>query len=136
MCVCLLGAAGAAAQRGAACAALPCALLPAPAPAPAPTHALRQHTLRHAHPCCPSHALRRPSCPQAPGYFGAIAQPMDLSTARAKVEAGQYSSWAGLVADLRLMFSNALTYNPRDSVVWQYSATLAAQAGRIMQAAA
>ena len=34
------------------------------------------------------------------------------------------------------MFSNALTYNPRDSVVWQYSATLAAQAGRIMQAAA
>lgn len=49
---------------------------------------------------------------QAPGYFSVIKQPMDFTTMRRKLAAGQYSNYDDMEADLNLMFTNCMTYNP------------------------
>nr|GMC67189.1 transcription factor GTE8-like [Ipomoea batatas] len=47
-----------------------------------------------------------------PDYFKVIKQPMDLGTIKKKLSSGQYSSPLDFLADVRLTFSNAMTYNP------------------------
>ncbi|KAJ0104576.1 hypothetical protein Patl1_18250 [Pistacia atlantica] len=47
-----------------------------------------------------------------PDYFTVIKHPMDLGTVKSKLVSGQYSSPLGFAADVRLTFSNAMTYNP------------------------
>ncbi|KAK1432701.1 hypothetical protein QVD17_09599 [Tagetes erecta] len=47
-----------------------------------------------------------------PDYFNVIKQPMDLGTIKAKLGSGSYSSPFQFLADVRLTFSNAMTYNP------------------------
>ena len=48
---------------------------------------------------------------QAPGYSKVISRPMDFMTMHARFEAGAYSNWDALRADLDTMFSNAMTFN-------------------------
>jgi hypothetical protein len=55
----------------------------------------------------------------APGYYTRIAQPMDLSIIRNKLqhhpEQGQYRQYRSpceLDADMQTMFSNCMTFNP------------------------
>ncbi|KAF3653934.1 hypothetical protein FXO37_16721 [Capsicum annuum] len=47
-----------------------------------------------------------------PDYLTVIKQPMDLGTIRSKLHSGEYLSPLQLAADVRLTFSNAMTYNP------------------------
>ncbi|KAK9067358.1 hypothetical protein SSX86_014685 [Deinandra increscens subsp. villosa] len=47
-----------------------------------------------------------------PDYFNVIKKPMDLGTIKAKLGSGNYSSPFQFLADVRLTFSNAMTYNP------------------------
>ncbi|GFZ17410.1 nuclear protein X1 [Actinidia rufa] len=47
-----------------------------------------------------------------PDYFNVIKNPMDLGTVKSKLLSGEYSSPLGFAADVRLTFSNAMTYNP------------------------
>nr|DAD30643.1 TPA_asm: hypothetical protein HUJ06_009494 [Nelumbo nucifera] len=47
-----------------------------------------------------------------PDYFTVIKHPMDLGTIKSKLHSGAYSSPMGFAADVRLTFSNAMTYNP------------------------
>ncbi|XP_027101957.1 transcription factor GTE8-like isoform X2 [Coffea arabica] len=47
-----------------------------------------------------------------PDYFTVIKQPMDLGTIKSKLGSGVYSSPLDLLADVKLTFSNAMTYNP------------------------
>ncbi|MCL7042058.1 hypothetical protein MKW94_007475 [Papaver nudicaule] len=47
-----------------------------------------------------------------PDYFTHIKHPMDLGTVKSKIAKGEYSSPLGFLADVRLTFSNAMTYNP------------------------
>lgn len=47
-----------------------------------------------------------------PDYFTVIKHPMDLGTIKKKLTSGQYSSPLDFLADVRLTFSNAMTYNP------------------------
>ncbi|XP_031271767.1 transcription factor GTE10-like isoform X3 [Pistacia vera] len=47
-----------------------------------------------------------------PDYFTVIKHPMDLGTVKSKLVSGQYSSPLVFAADVRLTFSNAMTYNP------------------------
>ncbi|KAI7733945.1 hypothetical protein M8C21_005331 [Ambrosia artemisiifolia] len=47
-----------------------------------------------------------------PDYFNVIKKPMDLGTVKAKLGSGSYSSPFQFLADVRLTFSNAMTYNP------------------------
>ncbi|KAI3725953.1 hypothetical protein L1987_65749 [Smallanthus sonchifolius] len=47
-----------------------------------------------------------------PDYFNVIKKPMDLGTIKAKLSSGNYSSPFQFLADVRLTFSNAMTYNP------------------------
>ncbi|CAL9121323.1 unnamed protein product [Musa acuminata var. zebrina] len=47
-----------------------------------------------------------------PDYYTVIKQPMDLGTIKKKITLGAYSSPWGFVADIRLTFTNAMTYNP------------------------
>ena len=50
-------------------------------------------------------------------YFAVVKQPMDLGTVRTKLHSMQYSSRKQVVQDIRLVFSNAMTYNPPDNSV-------------------
>ncbi|XP_030476905.1 transcription factor GTE8-like [Syzygium oleosum] len=47
-----------------------------------------------------------------PDYFDVIKQPMDLGTIKGKLRSGAYSSPLEFFTDVRLTFSNAMTYNP------------------------
>ncbi|EFN53753.1 hypothetical protein CHLNCDRAFT_136360 [Chlorella variabilis] len=71
----------------------------------------------------------------APGYFAVIQRPMDFSTMRAKAQRGEYASWDGLRADMRLMFTNALTYNAQGGTVHNYAKLLMGQCDRIVELA-
>ncbi|KAL9260582.1 Transcription factor GTE8-like protein [Drosera capensis] len=46
-----------------------------------------------------------------PDYFQIIKHPMDLGTIKGRMSSGEYSSPMDFAADVRLTFSNALTYN-------------------------
>ncbi|CAL5441026.1 unnamed protein product [Camellia sinensis] len=47
-----------------------------------------------------------------PDYLTVIKHPMDLGTIKSKIASSEYSSVLEFVADVRLTFSNAMTYNP------------------------
>lgn len=47
-----------------------------------------------------------------PDYFSVITHPMDLGTVQNKIAKGSYTGPLEFAADVRLTFSNALTYNP------------------------
>ncbi|XP_021287283.1 transcription factor GTE10-like isoform X5 [Herrania umbratica] len=59
-----------------------------------------------------------------PDYFTVIRQPMDLGTVKKKLASGQYLSPLDFAADVRLTFSNALTYNPPGNDVHYMAETL------------
>ncbi|KAI3872892.1 hypothetical protein MKX03_029934, partial [Papaver bracteatum] len=59
-----------------------------------------------------------------PDYFTVIKQPMDLGTVQRKIDTGAYFSPLDFVADVRLTFSNAKTYNPRGNDVHTMADTL------------
>ncbi|KAL6494373.1 hypothetical protein OROGR_031173 [Orobanche gracilis] len=47
-----------------------------------------------------------------PDYFDVIKHPMDLGTVQSKLLTNQYSNPKDFSADVRLIFKNAMTYNP------------------------
>ncbi|KAM7471497.1 hypothetical protein LguiA_009680 [Lonicera macranthoides] len=47
-----------------------------------------------------------------PDYYDVIKHPMDLGTVKTKLSSGEYSNPLTFAADVRLTFSNAMTYNP------------------------
>jgi Bromodomain/Bromodomain extra-terminal - transcription regulation len=47
-----------------------------------------------------------------PDYFQVIKHPMDLGTVKEKLSSGSYMTPSGFASDVRLTFSNAMTYNP------------------------
>ncbi|CAI9113068.1 OLC1v1013596C1 [Oldenlandia corymbosa var. corymbosa] len=47
-----------------------------------------------------------------PDYFNVIKHPMDLGTVKTKLLSGAYSDISEFAADVRLTFTNAMTYNP------------------------
>src|ERR1044072_2581957 len=47
-----------------------------------------------------------------PDYFTVIKHPMDLGTVKSKLTSGEYPNPVNFAADVRLTFSNAMTYNP------------------------
>ena len=55
-----------------------------------------------------------------------ISHPMDFFTLRKRIEAGSVLSVASLVADLNLIFDNAMTYNAKGSAFHQMATTLKA----------
>ncbi|PHT57198.1 hypothetical protein CQW23_05684 [Capsicum baccatum] len=52
-----------------------------------------------------------------PDYFTVIKHPMDLGTIMKRLTSGAYLSPLEFLADVRLTFSNALTYNPPGNMV-------------------
>ncbi|CAL9686700.1 unnamed protein product [Knipowitschia caucasica] len=52
---------------------------------------------------------------QVPDYYDIVKRPIALSIIREKVNNCQYQSTAEYMADVELMFSNCLQYNPRSS---------------------
>uniref|UniRef100_A0A5B6ZVQ1 Putative transcription factor GTE10 n=1 Tax=Davidia involucrata TaxID=16924 RepID=A0A5B6ZVQ1_DAVIN len=59
-----------------------------------------------------------------PDYFNVIKHPMDLGTVKSKLLSGEYFSPTGFAADVRLTFSNAMTYNLTGSDVHVMAETL------------
>ncbi|KAK9064310.1 hypothetical protein SSX86_015690 [Deinandra increscens subsp. villosa] len=52
-----------------------------------------------------------------PDYFSFISHPMDLGTISKNLEGDIYSSAEAFAADIRLTFSNAMSYNPPENFV-------------------
>ena len=49
---------------------------------------------------------------------------MDLGTVKGKLESGQYHSAADFAAEVRLVWSNCMRYNPRENPVHQMAVKL------------
>lgn len=58
-----------------------------------------------------------------PTYFDVVKTPMDLGTVRANLLGGRYGSSRAFADDMRLMFRNALAFNPAGSFVHDVAAT-------------
>ncbi|EPS70275.1 hypothetical protein M569_04485, partial [Genlisea aurea] len=59
-----------------------------------------------------------------PDYFNFIKHPMDFGTIRKKFRSNQYSKPVEFASDVRLTFSNAMTYNPKGHAVHTLAETL------------
>ncbi|KAI3763208.1 hypothetical protein L1987_53661 [Smallanthus sonchifolius] len=59
-----------------------------------------------------------------PDYYTVIKHPMDLGTVKKKLNSGKYVDPWGFAADVRLTFTNAMTYNPRGNDVHLMAETL------------
>ncbi|CAK9197960.1 unnamed protein product [Sphagnum troendelagicum] len=57
-------------------------------------------------------------------YYTVIKKPMDLGTVKKKLESGYYTCPTGMADDVRLTFSNAMTYNPPGNDVYVMANTL------------
>ncbi len=57
-------------------------------------------------------------------YPTIITKPMDLSTVKDKLEKGAYSSHFEAAEDIRLIFTNAMTYNLPESKVYTHAKSL------------
>lgn len=69
-----------------------------------------------------------------PDYFEIIKQPMDLGTVRQKLESGEYGTDPeAFRRDVRLVWSNAMTYNPPDSEYYNIAKMLNEAFERKMQ---
>ncbi|RDX56462.1 hypothetical protein OH76DRAFT_389097 [Lentinus brumalis] len=53
---------------------------------------------------------------QVPGYSDVVSRPMDLGTMTTKVERGRYRSLEEFASDLRLVTTNAKTFNPPGTI--------------------
>lgn len=58
-----------------------------------------------------------------PTYHDVVKTPMDLGTVKANILAGRYGSSRAFADDMRLMFRNALAFNPAGSFVHDVAAT-------------
>ena len=56
--------------------------------------------------------LNNITCFQVPDYLEVIDEPMDLTTIMHKIDCHQYSTCEQFLADVDLITSNALKYNP------------------------
>ena len=59
-----------------------------------------------------------------PDYFTIIKHPMDLGTVKSKLISCEYTSLMDFAADVRLTFSNAMSYNPPGNDVHVMAETL------------
>ncbi|XP_004516284.1 transcription factor GTE8-like isoform X2 [Cicer arietinum] len=59
-----------------------------------------------------------------PDYFTIIKHPMDFGTIKSKIDTGAYSDPLEFASDVRLTFSNAMTYNPPGNDVYIMADTL------------
>ena len=69
-----------------------------------------------------ANAFRYPVDPEkdgAPDYFQVIKKPMDLGKVKSKLEANEYQSANELISDVNLIWSNAIKYNDKKSLVYQ-----------------
>lgn len=67
-----------------------------------------------------------------PNYFDVVKHPMDLSTIRAKMANGAYTTASEFEADVRLIFQNCYEYWTQDYPIWkncQGSRTIAILSG-------
>ncbi|KAL3512587.1 hypothetical protein ACH5RR_025304 [Cinchona calisaya] len=59
-----------------------------------------------------------------PDYYSVIKHPMDLGTIKGKLLSGEYSDLVGFASDVRLTFTNAMTYNSPGNYVHFMAKTL------------
>ena len=60
-----------------------------------------------------------------PDYCARVPHPMDLGTVKVKLQLGQYSSLQQCAADIALVFSNAMSYNPAGNAIHMAASCLA-----------
>jgi len=65
-----------------------------------------------------------PAALQIPTYFDIIKQPMDLGTIKIKLHENKYVKADEFAFDMRLVFENAMTFNPKDHWVAVMAANL------------
>ncbi|KAJ8608586.1 hypothetical protein CTAYLR_005977 [Chrysophaeum taylorii] len=54
-----------------------------------------------------------------PEYHKIIKKPMDFGTVREKLDAGAYGRFSLFAGDVRLVFSNAMRFNPKGTPIWE-----------------
>jgi len=58
-----------------------------------------------------------PVSKEAPGYYDIIKEPMDWNTIRSRIDTMSYRTWEAWEADVRLVCTNATTYNQPQSLI-------------------
>ncbi|RDW73777.1 hypothetical protein BP5796_07219 [Coleophoma crateriformis] len=72
--------------------------------------------------------MKLPDKTEYPSYYQEIKQPVALDMIKRKAKRKQYHSVDEALADVELMFNNAMQYNEEGSAIWTYASTLRAEA--------
>ncbi|XP_072379250.1 bromodomain-containing protein homolog isoform X1 [Diabrotica undecimpunctata] len=72
---------------------------------------------------------------EVPDYLTVVTDPMDLSTMRKKLDAGEYSDLCAMEKDFDLMIANCLAYNNKDTVFYRAAIKMRDQCGLIFRQA-
>ena len=56
-----------------------------------------------------------------PDYFTIIANPMDIFTVQKKLNEHEYGTFDEFNRDVKLIWSNAITYNPKHSAIYGWT---------------
>ncbi|OHT16748.1 Bromodomain containing protein [Tritrichomonas foetus] len=84
-----------------------------------------------------STAFLRPVNPQldgAPDYLQKISRPMDLGTIKSKLENNSYSNSREWETDIRLVWSNAMKYNPKKTLLHHVAERLNQKCNKLLKA--
>jgi hypothetical protein len=69
---------------------------------------------------------------EVPDYHDIIKQPMDLQTIKQKIDMGKYSDKQEFENDVKLIFSNAKTYNQPNTVYYKYAEEVESVANKLL----
>jgi histone acetyltransferase len=69
---------------------------------------------------------------EVPDYYDIIKNPMDLLTVRQKIDSGKYNSKEEFEADVKLIFTNAKTYNQPNTVYYKYADEVESAATKLL----
>jgi hypothetical protein len=69
---------------------------------------------------------------EVPDYHDIIKIPMDLQTIKQKIDLGKYSNKEEFETDVRLVFSNAKTYNQPNTVYYKYAEEVESVANKLL----
>lgn len=67
---------------------------------------------------------RAPLLAQVPDYPTLVANPMDFRTMRQRLAAGMYLSFDAFAADFVLIATNAMAYNPEETIFYKQAANM------------
>jgi hypothetical protein len=69
---------------------------------------------------------------EVPDYYDIVKKPMDLQTIREGIDKNRYHSKENFEDDIKLVFSNAKSYNHKNTIYYKYAVEVESYADKLL----